>query len=677
MRAALALLALCASAHAAPTTMLKQQGELDDIWAFKDAKKNVTFSFFFTCTDAAACADATPSGGSGSALMSQSKLQTALNDAVNVELAKGEMNAKITYGHESPSNIEEYNMYAEEVFKRRPDAAKYLIIDRMVQSTAVPGESDKLYVKKDDANVEVTAANPDFWTGFVRATAVDVPNIDIYAASAVTAQAGDLSAAMSYEKHRLADQYFGTVIDAFEAAGTYKVHTSSVWISTNAELITDQLEPVPGRGKRNDKYLLPLLCGVASMLLVPIILTLVLVTLKKASRKEENWVQTLDKHVELMTTRNNAKQSEIDALRTSEEHMHKGVQKRQQEIEDRQAYDLLKDEEVDWADADAVIPPPAPPAPKEVPKETFDAEAKLLWRVMHAHSQRQKHLQDQKSWLTAENARREQLMNAASGSLGMGVNENMTVKSVRKDSAAEKAGLKKGDLVIGTSIKGRGGVPYDYPIAKPSNVSSVIGPKFGVYEGTEIEIIYIRDEADKQEFLSKREKLGDLGDQISDKEATMFFHCSERDGKQFTRHLPLTMGPETAGTLKTRRKNMEANKNDTAKDNPMIAGMDIDVLMTFMAEPKKAQEYARKFFDEADADKSGSLGLDELLVVFNNILKSLCLEPVDQDDAKRLFYLMDESNDDEVSFEEFFPYFRHDVVYRVLTAIIVDTDDDE
>eukprot|EP01063_Lacrimia_lanifica_P023181 TRINITY_DN3066_c0_g1_i3.p1 TRINITY_DN3066_c0_g1~~TRINITY_DN3066_c0_g1_i3.p1 ORF type:complete len:677 (+),score=359.09 TRINITY_DN3066_c0_g1_i3:103-2133(+) len=675
MRAALALLALCASAHAAPTTMLKQQGELDDIWAFKDAKKNVTFSFFFTCTDAAACADATPSGGSGSALMSQSKLQTALNDAVNVELAKGEMNAKITYGHESPSNIEEYNMYAEEVFKRRPDAAKYLIIDRMVQSTAAPGESDKVYVKKDDADVEVTAANPDFWTGFVRATAVDVPNIDIYAASAVTAQAGDLSAAMSYEKHRLADQYFGTVIDAFEAAGTYKVHTSSVWISTNAELITDQLEPVPGRGKRNDKYLLPLLCGVASMLLVPIILTLVLVTLKKASRKEENWVQTLDKHVELMTTRNNAKQSEIDALRTSEEHMHKGVQKRQQEIEDRHAYDLLNDDDVDWADPDAVPLPPAP-APKEIPDNTAekDAASKLLWQVFEAAALRKEYEAQVSRWQSLERERRHTLTMKPTGSLGIALNQDMTIKGIRPDSAADRAGFKVGDLIVGALIYGRGGAPTLYPIAKPGNMTSVIGPKFGVFEGTELEVRIIRDEDDKALFKARRSKLGDLGDEIDDNEARAYFKCLEKDdGSNIAPMVPVTMGAETENTIRTKRKEMQKMKDKGLSDgNTQLEKLDIDLLMDFNTSPEKAKVFSRQFFDAADADKSGQLSFEELKGVFSAINRDLAFDELNDEDAQRLFFLMDESNDEEVSFDEFFPYFRSDFLRRLMATLASD-----
>eukprot|EP00755_Sulcionema_specki_P011172 Sspe_Gene.48405::Locus_25171_Transcript_1_1_Confidence_1.000_Length_1209::g.48405::m.48405 len=135
-----------------------------------------------------------------------------------------------------------------------------------------------------------------------------------------------------------------------------------------------------------------------------------------------------------------------------------------------------------------------------------------------------------------------------------------------------------------------------------------------------------------------------------------------------TLEIPVVVGPQSDKARKTRRHHLEER---CAK---MGLKMNIELVDEFMSDPQKCREYVQKVFDASDEDKSGFLELPEISKVFKNMAEMSGVPPPDQMTMNELFRLMDRNHSGEISFDEFYPYFRSKMVVLIMDNLVADED---
>eukprot|EP01061_Rhynchopus_euleeides_P022497 TRINITY_DN3668_c0_g1_i1.p1 TRINITY_DN3668_c0_g1~~TRINITY_DN3668_c0_g1_i1.p1 ORF type:complete len:300 (+),score=155.35 TRINITY_DN3668_c0_g1_i1:58-900(+) len=252
-------------------------------------------------------------------------------------------------------------------------------------------------------------------------------------------------------------------------------------------------------------------------------------------------------------------------------------------------------------------------------------------------------------------ARRKLLNEGKAGSLGIALDENMVVKSVKGSS-----GLKAGDLVVVVSTTEEDDDFDDNdkeqrPVRNRRQFMEACGPRSDIFEGCTLPITVIRDAADQKAFQEKAKSLSKDKAWLSEVK------------KMTTQTFKIKVMPETEGVRNTRLKKIRK-----IKDEKKLKDLDVDLVVNFMSDPRAARLYSRKVFDAADKDKSGTLTKDEVVNVFTEITAHTGCKVPSKGDIKDLFKLMDLNGSGHITFDEFFPIFRWKTI-----ALISDMLDDE
>eukprot|EP01064_Diplonema_japonicum_P034450 TRINITY_DN713_c0_g1_i3.p1 TRINITY_DN713_c0_g1~~TRINITY_DN713_c0_g1_i3.p1 ORF type:complete len:324 (+),score=95.50 TRINITY_DN713_c0_g1_i3:55-972(+) len=186
--------------------------------------------------------------------------------------------------------------------------------DRVVEATSPFAEQEVQTIE----GTMITDTN--YWNVFVRFTLIDVP-VEV---------AADVK------------QAIGAMTTTYPG-----ISFNSLWVSTDAFFITEQLEPVKGRGHKDRKLLIPLILGVFSMLTIPTLITWVLVQMAQGSNKAEEVIAFKSK---VISEQNNTLAGKNSALVTHEEaeEARKEEERRSTEMKQMRDRHELTEEDVDW-----------------------------------------------------------------------------------------------------------------------------------------------------------------------------------------------------------------------------------------------------------------------------------------------------------------------------------------
>eukprot|EP01065_Artemidia_motanka_P053527 TRINITY_DN9954_c0_g1_i1.p2 TRINITY_DN9954_c0_g1~~TRINITY_DN9954_c0_g1_i1.p2 ORF type:complete len:370 (+),score=152.39 TRINITY_DN9954_c0_g1_i1:87-1196(+) len=178
----------------------------------------------------------------------------------------------------------------------RPNIYDNIVFDRVVESSrpfldTVGVQDAHLFAKNASDPAQVGIFPTDFWNVMIRVTFRDVPT------AVVTPSA----------ENPMGFRSFGAVLmnaPTLTTSGSYRTATrcpnaelvtKSLWVSTEEHFLPDRLEPVVGRGRKDQGLLIPLLMGIALMLIGPMGIVALLVsaaqqqneTAAKLKKKEE------------------------------------------------------------------------------------------------------------------------------------------------------------------------------------------------------------------------------------------------------------------------------------------------------------------------------------------------------------------------------------------------------
>eukprot|EP01059_Diplonema_ambulator_P021457 TRINITY_DN3564_c0_g2_i1.p3 TRINITY_DN3564_c0_g2~~TRINITY_DN3564_c0_g2_i1.p3 ORF type:complete len:305 (+),score=114.82 TRINITY_DN3564_c0_g2_i1:2726-3640(+) len=186
--------------------------------------------------------------------------------------------------------------------------------DRVVESTA---PFDPTTVELVDGSTET---EPNYWNVFVRFTVTEVP-VEV---------AEDVKIVIA----KLYTSYPG-------------INYNSVWISTDAAFISNQLEPVKGRGHKDQKLLIPLIMGIVFMYLIPTLVTFFLVRLAQGHNKADQVIEGKQKIITEQHTVLTERKTALSSFETTEKDRAKAAA---HEVEMKRLKDAaeLTNEDVDW-----------------------------------------------------------------------------------------------------------------------------------------------------------------------------------------------------------------------------------------------------------------------------------------------------------------------------------------
>eukprot|EP01064_Diplonema_japonicum_P016574 TRINITY_DN2457_c0_g1_i1.p1 TRINITY_DN2457_c0_g1~~TRINITY_DN2457_c0_g1_i1.p1 ORF type:complete len:425 (+),score=83.17 TRINITY_DN2457_c0_g1_i1:54-1277(+) len=288
------------------------------------------------------------------------------------------------------------------------------------------------------------------------------------------------------------------------------------------------------------------------------------------------------------------------------------------------------------------------------------AKKKILWMV-HRYQNKKAFRKSVAEWKKQESERRKMLKLGKMGSLRVKVGSNMEVVSAIQGGAAEAAGMKTDDLIVLINRTGRGGKVIPVPMPRLTSFLRAVGPQSEVFEGSEIEVVVIRDPSEIKSWAADSSETDSL--RIGTPEYVAAW--TARVNRRTTVPLKVTVGVDSDNAKKSRRKNMEQKK----KDNNLTK-LDIKLVEDFLYDPDACAVFVKTVFDKADNDGSGELDASEIYTVFTHMTEVTGVPPPTRKDAERLFSVMDESYDEKVSFEEFFPYFRTLMVKLIMDEIV-------
>jgi len=156
------------------------------------------------------------------------------------------------------------------------------------------------------------ALPPNFWNVYVRFTLLNVPT-DLVVPTPEN-PLGMRSFIARLVKSSISGEYTNPSAGGAPAGcpGT-EIIASSIWISTEDNFLPDRIEPVLGRGKKDQQLLVPLIMGMVCMLLVPFLVVACLVSMAETQNefdakialkeaevtKHERTVATLDEKLAL------------------------------------------------------------------------------------------------------------------------------------------------------------------------------------------------------------------------------------------------------------------------------------------------------------------------------------------------------------------------------------------
>jgi len=136
---------------------------------------------------------------------------------------------------------------------------------------------------------------PTYWNVYVRFTLLNVPT-DIVVPSAVN-PLGMRSFISRLVKSATQGEYTSPVGGGAACPGT-EIVASSIWISTEDNFLPDRIEPVKGRGKKDQQLLVPLIMGIVCMLLVPFLVVACLVSVAETQNEFDTKIAAKEAEVQ-------------------------------------------------------------------------------------------------------------------------------------------------------------------------------------------------------------------------------------------------------------------------------------------------------------------------------------------------------------------------------------------
>eukprot|EP01060_Flectonema_neradi_P000789 TRINITY_DN1048_c1_g1_i1.p1 TRINITY_DN1048_c1_g1~~TRINITY_DN1048_c1_g1_i1.p1 ORF type:complete len:363 (+),score=66.79 TRINITY_DN1048_c1_g1_i1:68-1090(+) len=169
-----------------------------------------------------------------------------------------------------------------------------------------------------------TINQPNYWNVFIRINAINVPR-------------------------KVADN-FKEIITSLQTEYDYRANflTESWWDSHNsAAFITDRLEPVEGRGRKDQALIIPLIGGVISMLLIPILLATCAVSHAKTKEKLTKKNARIVSNIEHTSRTYHDYHAQLQVHQETVDAKQEVITAHEQEMQTRDTYEL-RDEDVDW-----------------------------------------------------------------------------------------------------------------------------------------------------------------------------------------------------------------------------------------------------------------------------------------------------------------------------------------
>eukprot|EP01064_Diplonema_japonicum_P015326 TRINITY_DN23040_c0_g1_i1.p1 TRINITY_DN23040_c0_g1~~TRINITY_DN23040_c0_g1_i1.p1 ORF type:complete len:322 (+),score=98.67 TRINITY_DN23040_c0_g1_i1:63-1028(+) len=282
-------------------------------------RKDVNFSFYLNCHDA--CFITTTGAVRGT--FNRRTFREALGTAYNTVAARKrtELEASLTAQH--PNG--QFSAFVTQTFfdlgtSFDPAVADTIYssirFDRVVESSDVSTVTGRV---KTPNGAEVVPSN--FWNSFVRVSMLSIPE-------------------------NIADN-FNDVIVELSTSYPAQIKFDSLWISTDAFFITDQLEPVRGRGHKSTRLLIPLLMGVVAMLVVPMIVSAAFVHVAQSAQKDQVRIEQKEKEIANL---NRARVEKDAALNTFDEREMelKGIKDSEMEKMRLRDQTELTEQDCDW-----------------------------------------------------------------------------------------------------------------------------------------------------------------------------------------------------------------------------------------------------------------------------------------------------------------------------------------
>eukprot|EP01060_Flectonema_neradi_P032521 TRINITY_DN5189_c0_g1_i4.p1 TRINITY_DN5189_c0_g1~~TRINITY_DN5189_c0_g1_i4.p1 ORF type:complete len:194 (+),score=37.91 TRINITY_DN5189_c0_g1_i4:202-783(+) len=185
-----------------------------------------------------------------------------------------------------------------------------ITFDRVLESTA------KGYVGFDERN-----SDPAYWNVFVRASIV-VPR-------------------------KIAEEFTSVIVVLRDLYPQCSINMDSIWVEYNAAFITEQLEPVRGRGHKSQKLLIPLIMGVISMLVIPMLLSLCAVKVAQSKHRSQKILNYKTAELEMYAKKNVVANAEIQVYDEKLQADRERDEAIEAELHQRDTHELTA-EEVDW-----------------------------------------------------------------------------------------------------------------------------------------------------------------------------------------------------------------------------------------------------------------------------------------------------------------------------------------
>eukprot|EP01060_Flectonema_neradi_P031349 TRINITY_DN4737_c0_g2_i1.p1 TRINITY_DN4737_c0_g2~~TRINITY_DN4737_c0_g2_i1.p1 ORF type:complete len:404 (+),score=118.94 TRINITY_DN4737_c0_g2_i1:47-1258(+) len=284
--------------------------------------------------------------------------------------------------------------------------------------------------------------------------------------------------------------------------------------------------------------------------------------------------------------------------------------------------------------------------------EAYDKLVKFCFKVRFRKSV--------KLWKKQEEARRGRLAEGVTGSIKMGVDKKMAVTNLQPEGPAEAAGIKMGDILLVVQRLGRGGATFNHPLRDRQHFLGAIGPQAEVFNGTDIKILAATTDEQKKKWMNS----------ASEADSKLDGWMSRVEAVKPTVY-EVRLGEETENARKTRRKHM----NTVAKQKNLP--IDVDFVDSFLSDAGKCKDFVKSVFDKADEDGSGYLDINEIHGVFTELTRVTGLPEPDKKDSARMFSVMDESHDEKVTFDEFYPYFRTKMIMMITNEFVKSGQDEE
>eukprot|EP01065_Artemidia_motanka_P044768 TRINITY_DN6424_c0_g1_i1.p2 TRINITY_DN6424_c0_g1~~TRINITY_DN6424_c0_g1_i1.p2 ORF type:complete len:363 (+),score=148.75 TRINITY_DN6424_c0_g1_i1:106-1089(+) len=195
------------------------------------------------------------------------------------------------------------------------DAFEQIVFDRLVEST-------------DTQPSMINGQTYDgYWNVLARVTCVGVPE----------AIANDFESVIAI--------MFG---DDYGYGDRATLLWDSVWVSTSAYFIDNQLEPYRGRGHKSQMLLIPLLLGLSSMLLIPGAVVFVMVSNQQTVREQEKLLEKEEQRLERLSREEAEKEAQVKSHMRAEEEEAERIRKVLQDELDFKNRELSL-QDVQWA----------------------------------------------------------------------------------------------------------------------------------------------------------------------------------------------------------------------------------------------------------------------------------------------------------------------------------------